>query len=117
MIFMETFKLKKHVWTTALVVVALCNANRLSGQSMSANNTSQFNWSNLPSIQEPVFPADTMDIRNFGAKGDGHTVNTKSINEAINASNKKGGGVVLIPAGYWMTGPIELKSNFIFALP
>lgn len=111
MIFMETFKLKKHVWTTALVVVALCNANRLSGQSMSANNTSQFNWSNLPSIQEPVFPADTMDIRNFGAKGDGHTVNTKSINEAINASNKKGGGVVLIPAGYWMAGPIELKSN------
>ncbi len=25
--------------------------------------------------------------------------------------NKKGGGVVLIPSGLWLTGPIVLKSN------
>lgn len=38
-------------------------------------------------------------------------MNTKSINNAIAAINKKGGGVVVIPAGLWLTGPVELKSN------
>ena len=42
---------------------------------------------------------------------DGSTLNTKSINEAIDACNKKGGGVVMLPAGLWLTGPVILKSN------
>lgn len=39
------------------------------------------------------------------------TLNTKAINEAIDACSKKGGGVVLVPSGFWLTGPIELKTN------
>ncbi|HEY0732695.1 MAG TPA: glycoside hydrolase family 28 protein, partial [Chitinophagaceae bacterium] len=42
---------------------------------------------------------------------DGITLNTKAINDAIDACNQKGGGVVLIPTGMWLTGPVELKSN------
>ncbi|WP_257670213.1 glycoside hydrolase family 28 protein [Parapedobacter tibetensis] len=108
---MKPVKLKKNLWITALVITSLPYSNDLLGQSSFINHTSQYSWSNLPTIHEPVFPKDTIDIRNFGAKGDGRTLNTKSINEAIRASNKKGGGVVLIPAGYWMSGPIALKSN------
>ena len=47
----------------------------------------------------------------FGGKADGKFLNTNSINTAIDACNKKGGGVVLIPKGIWLTGPIVLKSN------
>lgn len=65
----------------------------------------------LPKVQQPVFKNDTFNITKFGAKADGVTLNTKSINDAITACNKKGGGVVLIPAGFWLTGPVELKSN------
>ncbi|MDN3587764.1 glycoside hydrolase family 28 protein [Pedobacter aquatilis] len=65
----------------------------------------------LPSIQQVKFKKDTISIANFGAKGDGVTLNTQSINTAISAMNQKGGGVVLIPSGLWLTGPIELKSN------
>lgn len=65
----------------------------------------------LPTVKEPVFKADTFDIVKFGAKPDGVTLNTKSINDAIDACNKNGGGVVLISDGVWTTGPIYMKSN------
>ena len=65
----------------------------------------------LPKVPVPVFRADTFNIVKYGAKADGLTLNTKSINDAILACNKKGGGVVLVPTGMWVTGPIELKSN------
>jgi polygalacturonase len=62
-------------------------------------------------VASPVFRKDTFNITRFGAKADGVTLNTNAINDAINACNKKGGGVVLVPAGLWITGPIEIKSN------
>lgn len=65
----------------------------------------------LPVIIAPKFKKDTVNIKKFGAIPDGNTVNTKAINNAIDAINKKGGGVVLVPAGLWLTGPIVLKSN------
>ena len=66
---------------------------------------------NLPAVKKTSFKKDTFNIITFGAKPDGVTLNSVSINAAIDACNKKGGGVVLIPAGLWMSGPIELKSN------
>ncbi|MDB5274902.1 MAG: glycoside hydrolase family 28 protein [Chitinophagaceae bacterium] len=71
----------------------------------------EYSWTNLPKIAQPVFKKDTINILKFGAKPDGITLNTKSINAAIVACSAKGGGVVLIPQGLWMTGPIVLKSN------
>ena len=63
------------------------------------------------SVKNPVFKKDTFNIRKFGAVPDGFFLNTQSINSAIDACNKKGGGVVLVPSGLWYTGPIVLKSN------
>ncbi|TBO43207.1 glycoside hydrolase family 28 protein [Pedobacter kyonggii] len=65
----------------------------------------------LPIIQQVKFKKDTTSIISFGAKGDGITLNTQSINKTIASVSQKGGGVVLIPSGLWLTGPIELKSN------
>jgi polygalacturonase len=65
----------------------------------------------LPVIAQTSFKKDSINIRKYGAKPDGLTLNTKSINAAIADCNKKGGGVVVIPAGLWLTGPIELKTN------
>ncbi|MES2418209.1 MAG: glycoside hydrolase family 28 protein [Bacteroidota bacterium] len=80
--------------------------------SLLANAQKQpYSFNNLPVIAKTLFKADTLNILNFGAKSDGVTLNTKSINDAIIACNKKGGGVVLIPKGLWLSGPIELRSN------
>lgn len=73
--------------------------------------TSEYSWDNLPVIQQPGFKKDTFSILQYGAIGDGTTLNTIAINKAIDDCNAKGGGVVLIPAGLWLTGPIVLKSN------
>ena len=51
------------------------------------------------------------DPRNFGAAGDGKTLDTKSINAAIDACNKGGGGVVYLAAGSYLSGMVVLKSN------
>ncbi|MBE8723055.1 glycoside hydrolase family 28 protein [Sphingobacterium pedocola] len=82
----------------------------LAGNTV-AQHGSVYSWDKLPDVNQPIFRKDTLDIQQFGAKGDGHTLNTKSINDAIRAVSQKGGGVVLIPSGYWLSGPIVLQSN------
>lgn len=64
-----------------------------------------------PVVQTVSFRSDTINIVNHGAKGDGHFFNTTAINKAIEQSSLQGGGVVLVPSGLWLTGPIILKSN------
>lgn len=73
--------------------------------------TAQYSWNNLPTAKLPVFKKDTFNIKAYGAIADGTTLNTNSINKAIADCSKKGGGVVLIPEGLWITGPVVLKSN------
>ncbi|MES2777369.1 MAG: glycoside hydrolase family 28 protein [Bacteroidota bacterium] len=71
----------------------------------------QYSWNNLPKAVEPVFKKDTFNIVTYGAKPDGLNLNTKSINAAIAACSSKGGGVVLVPPGLWLTGPVVMQSN------
>jgi polygalacturonase len=51
------------------------------------------------------------NIREFGAVGDGKTFDTAALQGAIDACTKDGGGVVLVPAGVFLIGTTELKSN------
>lgn len=70
-----------------------------------------YSFDNLPVVATTSFRNDTISIVKYGAKNDGLTLNTKSINQAITDCSKNGGGVVLIPEGLWLTASIELKSN------
>ena len=54
--------------------------------------------------------------RTYGAKGNGHTMDTSAIQHAINACEAKGGGTVLLTPGTYLSGPIVLKSNITFDL-
>lgn len=65
----------------------------------------------LPVVRQPAFRKDTFNISKYGAKGDGSFLNTTAIQNAIDACHSKGGGVVLLPSGLWLTGPIVIKSN------
>ena len=55
--------------------------------------------------------ARVFNIRDFGAKGDGSTLDTVAVQSAIDAAHKDQGGTVLVPAGTFVVGTIELKSN------
>ncbi len=51
------------------------------------------------------------DVREYGAKGDGETLNTEAIQRALDACFSAGGGRVIISDGVYMTGTIIIKSN------
>lgn len=51
------------------------------------------------------------NITSFGAVPDGQTINTDSIQSAINKAAASGGGRVVIPKGTFRTGSIFLKQN------
>jgi hypothetical protein len=55
--------------------------------------------------------ARVYDVRAFGAKGDGATLDTAAVQAAIDACHGDRGGVVLVPAGDFVVGTLELKSN------
>lgn len=64
----------------------------------------------LPIVLQPYFRKDTFNITKYGAVADGQTLNTEAFRKAIEACSQQG-GVVLVPRGLWLTGPIQLKSN------
>ncbi len=73
-------------------------------------------WENvLPSIlnniKPPTFPNHDFYVTDFGAIGNGTTDCTQAFEEAIKSCNAAGGGRVVVPAGKFLTGPIELLSN------
>jgi polygalacturonase len=51
------------------------------------------------------------DVRKFGAKGDGKTLDTEAVNRTIDACAAAGGGMVLFPAGTYLCFSIHLKSQ------
>lgn len=55
--------------------------------------------------------ARVYNVRAFGAKGDGVTLDTTAVQAAIDACNRDGGGTVLVPAGVFLIGTVGLRSN------
>jgi polygalacturonase len=59
----------------------------------------------------PAPTASTLDVKFFGATGDGKTIDTPAINRAIEAAAAAGGGTVRFPSGNYLCYSIRLKSN------
>lgn len=51
------------------------------------------------------------EVGDYGAVGDGATLNTVAIQAAVDACSAGGGGVVVFPSGKWLTGTIFLKDD------
>lgn len=65
----------------------------------------------MPSPTLPTIPDKLYNVVDFGASNDGSALCTDAIQTAIDHASNAGGGTVVIPAGVYSTGPIELKSN------
>jgi polygalacturonase len=55
--------------------------------------------------------AGVYNVRSYGATGDGKTLDSPAINQAIEACAAAGGGTVQVPPGTYLSGSIRLKSN------
>lgn len=58
-----------------------------------------------------LLSAQDYNILDFGAVGDGTTLNTAHIQAAVEAAHAAGGGRVVIPAGTFLSGSIVLRSE------
>jgi len=56
------------------------------------------------------------NVRDYGAVGDGTRMNTKAIQDAVDACARAGGGTVLIPAGRYLSSTIVLQSHVMIEL-
>lgn len=65
----------------------------------------------MPQVREPLIPARSVSVTDFGAVSGGQVLNSVAFAAAIEAVTAQGGGKVVIPPGIWLTGPIRLKSN------
>ena len=63
----------------------------------------------LPALPAPAAVQRRVDVRRHGAIGDGRTLNTKAIQAAIDACAAEGGGMIVVPAGVFLSGSIVLK--------
>ena len=60
--------------------------------------------------------ARVYDVKAFGAIGDGKTLDTDAINNAILAAHAAGGGTVVLPPGVYLSASIRLQSNITLYL-
>ena len=65
----------------------------------------------LTHISDPVFPDYTVNVTDFGAVANDGKLDTKAIQSAIDHVSEKGGGKVVVPAGTFDTGALQLKSG------
>ena len=97
---------KKTVSLLSSLLVCFC---------LSAQNPYKRYTENLPfamsEIMAPVIPDTKVLITDFGGDATGQTLCTEAFAKAIEALAAKGGGHLIVPAGVWCTGPIQLKSN------
>jgi polygalacturonase len=70
----------------------------------------------IESVKYPSFPNKTYNILEYGAKSNTTFDNTEAITKAIQECSKKGGGIVLVPKGKYLSRAIHLENNVNFHL-
>ncbi|XP_047938873.1 probable polygalacturonase isoform X1 [Salvia hispanica] len=65
----------------------------------------------IPRLRPLVF-----NLADFGAVGDGITVNTKAFERAVSEIRRRGGGQLNVAAGRWLTAPFNLTSHITLFL-
>ena len=60
-----------------------------------------------------AWSAGPFNILDYGARNDASAPATEAIRSAIQAAKAAGGGTVYVPAGQYVSGPIELVSNLV----
>lgn len=103
--FIERRQLLKTIGQTLVAAPALTRLASAQTNPHAATPTRPTPHSNL-----------TLNIRDYGAKGDGTTKDTSAIQQTIDRCAVFGGGEVLIPSGNFLTGALQLRSNTLLRL-
>lgn len=105
---------KTWIYAASCALALLSACHHSDSQPVPAQSSSKLLFHipfRMEEVIRPVFDSCEVNIIDCGAKSGGVELNTEAINRAIKKVSKRGGGKVIIPAGLWLTGPIELLSN------
>jgi polygalacturonase len=61
----------------------------------------------------PAKPKVALNVKDYGATGDGKTKDTLALQQTIERCSAFGGGEVVVPAGDYLTGALALRSNVV----
>jgi hypothetical protein len=89
-----------------VVAIAITTCAPLQGRAADVSNPFV-----SPDFPTPKFPANTCNVKDFGATGGGTVNDTPAINQAIGKCHAEGGGTVMFPPGRYAAGSIHLQSN------
>ena len=95
----------------------LCLLSGLQLAAMAQSDVKPLDWYRancpfpMPAVDSPQIADKIFRLTDYGATGDGKTLNTGAFQRAIAACSAAGGGRLIVPAGHWLTGPIELRSH------
>jgi len=99
----------------APVFTSACSANAGRRSEEAVTGDEAAGWDLVPRIigriTPPEFPNRNLDIRRYGAVGDGRTDCSAAFRSAVAACAESGGGHVIVPEGRFLTGPIHLASR------
>ena len=100
----ENNSLSRRQWLGKITVPAVAAGATMIGLEANASPVNDEKENKLAG-------AAIYNVRDHGAKGDGKTLDTAAIQSAIDKCFNEKGGTVLIPAGDFLSGTLELKSN------
>lgn len=92
----------KRIIVLAIAVCSVC-CNSYAQQQLS--------WAAKTGARKFPGGKKVFSVNDYGAKGDGESLNTKAIQAAIDACAAKGGGIVTLAPGSYVTGAVFLKSD------
>ena len=72
--------------------------------------------SEATAMSSPAPPSLQLNVTDFGARADGVTLDTASLQRALDRCNVLGGGEVLVPAGRYLTGGLSIGSRVTLRL-
>ena len=101
----QSLSRRKWLGLTPTIAAASLGGGLIAERVMAQEQT------NASSSTDHLIGAKIYNIRDFGAKGDGKTLDTAALQAAIDACHRDQGGTVLVPAGVFVIGTTELKSN------
>jgi len=96
--------------------VAICSSKHHSLKPVITSSLRLCASAVIFSFSTTATQAQTLDVTRFGAIGNGKTLNTRALQAAIDSCSRQGGGTVLFPAGTFLTGTLNLKSNITLEL-
>jgi len=99
--------------TLAMPVLALLPS---LGEAQEAKKATASAGAAHRSIVTPAKSTVVLNVRDYGATGDGKTKDTLAIQQTIERCSVFGGGEVVVPAGDYLTGAVSLRSGVVLRI-